>query len=271
MTDDDFSGSGAFTQTMLVRGNVFVQSAAPDNNSQVVVAYNDSRVANDAMSLRVINNTFVGNGGNAAFVHLSNADGTGMSAEVSNNLIFGTTRPTLVENAGSGSVNGRNNWLITNASAGPLTGSVRSATPGFRNPAAKDFTLAPGSAAIGAASGTVAGLPGLEYFQNETTARMYRIRPSAYDIGAFESSTAGNGTGPYDAAPRPAMTIQRAGGTALLGWPLFASDYLLDEISGLDSQMAWAQSAAPLVTNAGGIQTTAPSLTGGNFYRLRKP
>jgi hypothetical protein len=271
MTDDDFSGSGAFTQTMLVRGNVFVQSAAPDNNSQVVVAYNDSGVANDAMSLRVINNTFVGNGGNAAFVHLSNADGTRMGAEVSNNLIFGTTRPTLVEDTSAGTVTGVNNWITTNANAGPMTGSVRSATPGFRNAAAKDFTLAPGSVAIGAASATVAGLPGLEYFQNETTARMYRIRPEAYDIGAFESSTTGNGTGPYDPAPRPTMTIQRAGATAVLGWPLFASDYLLDETSGLDSQIAWGKSAAVLVTNAGGIQTTVPSSAGRNFYRLRRP
>ena len=271
MTDDDFSGSGAFTQTMLVRGNVFLQSAAPDNNSQVVVVYNDSGVANDAMSLRLINNTFVGNGGNAAFVHLSNADGTSMSAEVSNNLIFGTTRPTLVENAGSGSITGRNNWLMTNAGAGPLTGSVTSATPGFRNAAGRDFTLAPGSAAIGAASGTVAGLPGLEYFQNETTTRMYRIRPGAYDIGAFESSTAGNGTGPYDTAPRPAMTIQRAGATAVMAWPLFASDYLLDETPGLDSQILWSQSLSVLVTNSGGIQTIVNSATGRNFYRLRKP
>src|SRR5690242_11543925 len=271
MTDGDFSGSGAFTQTMLVRGNVFLQSAAPDNNSQVVVAYNDSGVANDAMSLRLINNTFVGNGGNAAFVHLSNADGTSMSAEVSNNLIFGTTRPTLVENTGAGAITGRNNWLVTNAGAGSLTGSVRSATPGFRDAAGKDFTLAPGSAAIGAASETVAGLPGLEYFQNETTARMYRIRPGAHDIGAFENSTAGNGIGPYDVAPRPAMTIQRAEGAAVLGWPLFASDYLLDETSGLDSSMAWTPSAAPLVTNAGGIQATVLSSTGAELYRLRKP
>jgi len=72
----------------------------------------------------------------------------------------------------------------------------------FADPAARDFTLAPDSTAIGSASQDVSGLPDREYYQNETVIRMYRFRETAFDIGAFESSTTGPGIGPYDAARR---------------------------------------------------------------------
>jgi hypothetical protein len=79
-----------------------------------------------------------------------------------------------------------------------LVGTVFGANP-FQDPASRDFTLAPNSTAIGAASNSVNGLPDKEYFQNETVTRMYRVRTAARDIGAFESTTTGNGIGPYDA------------------------------------------------------------------------
>jgi MYXO-CTERM domain-containing protein len=204
MTDDDFATqTGPFTQNMLVTGNVFVQAASPGNSGQVLVIYNDQGTAGDTMMMQVVNNTFIGNGGNSAFVHLSNADGTTMSADVSNNVIFGTTRPTLVESAGSGTITGKNNWLATGVNPGALTASVFSAMPGFMNAAGKDFTLAVGSAAIGKAAALSMGLPLHEYFQNETVKRQYRVRATAKDIGAFESTTTGPGIGPYGAMPTP--------------------------------------------------------------------
>jgi MYXO-CTERM domain-containing protein len=180
-----------------------VQSQTPGNGGQVLVVFNDGQQANDTMSMQVVGNTFIGNGtSNSAFVHLSNADGTKMSADLVNNVIFGTNKPTLVEDSGNGTITGKNNWLATGVAPGALTASVFSANPGFTNAAAMDFTLATGSAAIGAAATTVSeGAPVFEYFQNEARARMYRARSSAKDIGAFESTTTGAGTGPYGAPP----------------------------------------------------------------------
>src|SRR5262249_20807140 len=155
-----------------------------------------------------LHNTYVGANTNAAFVHVSNADGTQMKAEVFNNIIYGTKTPSLVEDAVHGSVVGGNNWIQTNATAGPLTNSIQSASPGFRNAAAKDYTLSNGSACIGAATASVYGLPGKEYYQNESNSCEWRIRFAARDVGAFESTSTNAPVGPYDPFPRPNLNIK---------------------------------------------------------------
>jgi len=205
MTDDDIPGAGSppYAQTLLLRGNLILQDAAPQNRGQIIAVYNDAGRAGLTLGIRLVNNTIVGNGGHASLVHLSNADGTAMTAELSNNLVYGTTVPALVETASAATVTGTSNWLPTGASPGPLASSVQSASPGFRDTAAKDFTLAAASAAIGAASPSVSGLPDAEYYRDEAQGRMYRLRASTRDIGAFESTTGGAGIGPYGAAPPP--------------------------------------------------------------------
>jgi hypothetical protein len=204
MTDDDFSSAPPpFSQSLLLRGNVILQDAAPQNASQIVAVFNDEGLSGLTLAVRLVNNTLVGNGGHAALVHLSNADGTAMSAELSNNVISGTTVPTLVETSAAASVTGTNNWLASGVDAGPLAASVRSAAPGFTSLAGKDFTPAAGSALIGAASQAVSGLPDREYYRDETLGRLYRLRASARDIGAFESTTAGPAIGPYGQAAAP--------------------------------------------------------------------
>jgi hypothetical protein len=268
MTDDDFSGSGPFTQTMILRGNVFVQAAAPANHSQVVAIYNDASLTNLTLSVRAVYNTFVGNGGSAAFIHVSNADGTQMSAEESDNIIFGTTRPVLIENTNKASVYGSNNWMQTNAIVTPFTASVQSASPGFRNVAAKDFTLAPGSVCINAANALVYGLPGREYFQNEVTNRMWRPRAAARDIGAFESTSASQPIDPYSAFPPPQLNAGRSGANVVLAWPLFALDFQLQR-SALLNPVLWNPAGLAYNTSAAGIYATVPA-SGQGFYRLKR-
>jgi hypothetical protein len=209
MTDDDGAGSA---QSLLLRGNVIVQAAAPQNNSQVIAVYNDGGQDGLTLGVRLIHNTFVGNGGRAALVHLSNADGTAMTAELANNVVSGTTTPVLVETPAAATVTGTNNWLATGVAPGPLADSVQSSAPGFADPEAMDFTLAPGSAAIGAASQAVSGLPDREYYRNEIEARMFRARAAARDVGAFESTTTGEGIGPYGDPLSPAADGGSGGG-----------------------------------------------------------
>ncbi len=106
--------------------------------------------------------------------------------------------------AAAAAVTGTGNWLATGVDAGALAGTVRSASPGFADAGAKDFTLAAGSAAIGVASQSVSGLPDREYYRDESQKAMYRPRASARDIGAFEHATSGPGVGPYGQARPPA-------------------------------------------------------------------
>lgn len=268
MTDDDFSGAGPFTQTMVLRGNIFVQNALPGNHSQVVALYNDGGLTNLTLSVRMLYNTFVGVNTNSALVHVSNATGTRMTAEISDNIIYGTKTPVLIENAAAAVVTGINNWMHTNASAGPLTGSVRSVSPGFRNPAAQDYTLTNGSPCIGAA-GLAAGLPGKEYFRNETTNRLCRIRPAAQDLGAFESTTTAAALGPYDPVPFPRLSVLLAGGAATISWPLFAQDFQLYS-SDLNTPLTWNLAATTPQTNLSGISQRASPVIASAFFRLQK-
>jgi hypothetical protein len=268
MTDDDFSGSGPFTQTMVLRGNVFVQAAAAANHSQVVAIFNDGGLTNLTLSVRALYNTLIGNGGSAAFVHVSNADGTQMSAEESNNIIFGTTRPVLIENTNKATVFGSNNWMQTNALVAPFAATLQTASPGFRNAAAKDYTLGPGSACINAANPSVFGLPGKEYYLNETTNRMWRPRAAARDMGAFESTSADQPIGPYSAYPRPGLNTGRAGANAVISWPLFAADFQLQRAAALNPTV-WNSAGLTYSTSAAGIYATV-SATGQGYYRLKR-
>jgi len=213
MTDDD--NSGAETQTMLLRGNVIVQGDGQSNTSQIVAVYNDGGATGLTLNVKLVYNTFIGpaSNGRAALVHLSNADGTTMNAELDDNIIWRTTRATIVEDAANGHVTGTNNWLQTGADATGLAAGVTGADPGFRNAAQNDFTLAAGSAAIGAAATTVGDLPDREYYRDETTARQYRARATAKDLGAFESTTASAPVGPYG-TPVPPGTGGAGGGGA---------------------------------------------------------
>lgn len=277
MTNDDFSGNGPFTQTMFIRGNVFIQSISPGNHSQVLVIYNDVGLPNENMSMQIMGNTYVGNGlpgngGGAAFVHLSNADGTTMSAEVSNNIISGTTLPILIEDPVHASVQGTNNWLKTGVAPGGLTGSIFSAAPGFQNAGAFDYTLAPGSAAIGTAATLPPGLaPAREYFQNQTVTLQFRPRSRAQDIGALESSTSGASFGPNDVQPLPTLTTQLVAGNVMLTWPLTASGFGLQQVGTLDGSAAWATIPGLYPSSAAGFGFTLPQPVGKAFYRLAKP
>lgn len=174
-----------------------MQGTTQSNDSQVIAVYNDAQAAGLTLNVTLLYNTFVGpSGGRAALVHLSNADGTVMSAELDDNLLVGTTAATHVEMTSVGQVTGTHNWLPTGADATGLQATVFGATPGFTNAAQGDYTLAAGSTAIGAALSPATGAPDHEYYRDETVTRMYRLRASAKDVGAFESTTTGPGAGP---------------------------------------------------------------------------
>jgi hypothetical protein len=273
MTDDDFTGAGPFSQTMTLRGNVIIQKNAPQNHSQVIAIYNDAGLANLTLNLQSLYNTFVGNGGSAAFVHVSNADQTSMNAGLYDNIVSGTTLPVLIEYTNTGIVTGMNNWLPTGATIGPLTGSVRSALPGFRNAAAEDYTLTSNSACLGAANAAVFGLPGKEYYLNEITNCQWRIRNAARDLGAFESTSTNPPVGPYDPYPRPPLSAALSNGISnvTISWPLFAQDFVLQQSALGSPALAWNNAATALVTNATGIAAAAPITATGSLYRLFAP
>jgi MYXO-CTERM domain-containing protein len=213
MTSDDYANNpvGSLAQAMTLRGNVIIEASTQANTGQIFAIYNDEASGSPvSFAVTALYNTVIGAGAHAAFLHVSNADGTQMSAVVDDNIVYGTSQPVLVEDSTHATVTGSHNWLQTGATLTGLsgiTGSVFGTSPGFNAAATLDFTLASGSACIGAADHGVSGLPTAEYYENETVTRMHRVRASALDIGAFEHTTTGAGIGPYGSdggvAPAP--------------------------------------------------------------------
>ncbi|HLK37775.1 MAG TPA: hypothetical protein VKU41_13535, partial [Polyangiaceae bacterium] len=133
MTDDDYAGGSTFEQSIVLRGNVFLQGATQTNTGQVFVLYNDTQASGLTLRAHLLYNTLVGAGAHAAFVHLSNADGTAMAAQIDDNVVYGTSVPVLIEDATHGSATGTHNWMATGTSPGPLASTVFGAAPGFAN------------------------------------------------------------------------------------------------------------------------------------------
>jgi hypothetical protein len=193
-----------------------------------------------------------------------------MNAEISDNVIYGTTVPYYIEDSPAGSASGVNNWMPLNAKPGVLSNSVQSASPGFLNPTAEDYHLAAGSACIGAANAAVYGLPGREYYYNEVTNLMWRPRAAARDIGAFESTSTNSPVGPYDPTPQPALNFNIAprSTNALLSWPLFAQNFEVTQSASLIST-AWNPASVLYSTNASNVTATVPITSSSEFFRLQ--
>ncbi len=274
MSDDDFGNDyddPPYSQSMILRGNVIVQNNSPGNHSQVIAIYNDESIDGLTMSVQALYNTFVGTYGSSLFVHVSNADGTSMNTQISDNIISGTTVPYYIEDASNGSASGVNNWLPSNATIGALLNTVQSTSPGFvnTNTTVEDYHLAPGSVCIGAANSQIYGLPGREYFYNEATNLMWRPRAAARDIGAFESTSMDEPVGPYDSTPQPEMNITASPGILSVSWPLFAQDFQIDQ-SSLSNPPTWTPASLTLTTNTDNVATIIPVDSASHFYRLRE-
>jgi hypothetical protein len=187
---------------------------------------------------------------------------------LSNNIIYGTTRPGLIELTNTATLFGSNNWLSTSASTNGLDNSIRTASPSFKNAPAQDYTLAAGSACIGAANTIVYGLPGREYYRDENLKRRWRIRAAARDLGAFESTSTGAGIGPYDAFPQPKLDLKKSGSSAILSWPLYAANFKVEESTGIiDSN--WIPSSMSRATGAAEFSASLPISTNQKIFRLK--
>jgi hypothetical protein len=198
MTNDDYANNPVGSLSMIFRGNGINQGTTQANDSQILALYNDEASGSPvSFQITMLYNTLVGAGGDAALVHLADGDGTMMTAELDDNLVYGTSVATLIDDTSAASVTGSNNWLQTGTETNGLTGSVFGTNPSFNDTASDDFVPLASSACVGAANDTVAGLPVDEYYENEVVTRMYRVRASAKDIGAFEHDTTGPGIGPY--------------------------------------------------------------------------
>ncbi len=202
--EGDIMTGDAPDHTMLFRGNVVVGNPSPGNGSHVIVLFNDAGDPGISMTIRLLYNTFVvQSGSDPALVSIRNDTLESAAVEMSNNVVVGTGQAVRIREAGTSNVMvaGTNNWFETGADVTGLSNTVFGDDPGFADRAGLDFRPAAGSPLVGGADSSIADVPSLEYFENETLARRYRVRETAEDIGALESTTDGESFGPGEPAP----------------------------------------------------------------------
>jgi hypothetical protein len=154
---------------MMIRNNVFDGSAADTYYSVLYCQRGIEPIPDD---VRIYNNTFYKGGANSdtVFFNLTSgctAGGAGVATNVrirNNVLAYGSGSPVLVSGGGAGLAQDHN--LMT-------------ATPGFTNAAAGDFSLTSGSAAVDAGAALTE--------VREDYLRAARPAGNGLDIGAYES------------------------------------------------------------------------------------
>jgi hypothetical protein len=147
-------------------------------------------------TLYAMNNTFYTYDYHSVFV---NANATGSSAVMQNNICFGSN------NIVGGTVSGSNNWLPSTAPIpSGLSASVVGSDPLFVNPSARDFHLTSGSGCIdaGTSSLTYHDLTGASF--SGTPTQEYVV-----DLGSVARTTSGNidiGAYEFHSASAPSIT-----------------------------------------------------------------
>jgi hypothetical protein len=178
-------------QFMTLRGNVIIQGN-PANESQLIALYNDGGGNINSMNITLLYNTVIGTARNPdldhMLVHMVNI-GIQTHTTLHNNIVYEVGELAIPDDpeAGNWSVSGGNNWVSVDTDDAGLANTITGTDPGFVDRAGLDFTLLDGAPVVGEADITVVGIPTYEYYKNETLAMQFRHRPSANDLGAFES------------------------------------------------------------------------------------
>ncbi len=198
------SSTSSITQKMVLRGNVIIQGQ-PKNPYKLLALYNDEPKGSSDntgktshMVLTMDHNTIIGTYTyDQRMVDMRN-DTVGIKVHINNNIVYqqyALTKPHSAS-ASNWSVDGKNNWVTTGTGAGKLTGTLTGSDPGFTSASTKDYTLTSSSPCVGTGSTTLGTPPTKEYYKDEKTTAMYRPRPTAKDIGAFEQGNTSTPVGP---------------------------------------------------------------------------
>jgi len=197
------SGKLPITQRMLLRGNVLVQGT-PANTSQLLVMMQDNVTPDSVdstgsvvqMDLTLVYNTVVGSKSpNSAAVHERN-DTVATAAHLSDNVILDFKTVELVESPalGNSTLDGQANWVTTGTDVSTLAGSHFGTDPMI----SASYVPLAGSPIINSAANISSLSPTFEYYRDETVHLMGRVRSSANDPGAFESTTSSTPFGGID-------------------------------------------------------------------------
>jgi hypothetical protein len=115
-----------------------------------------------------------------------------------------------------------------------------------------------------------AGSPAIDKGKNFGLAADQRGAPRPYDFPSIINAGGGDGSdiGAFELG-RPTLTIQQFANAAVLSWPSYYPDFVLQSVSDLNASNSWVNVAGtPVVIGSQNVLTNAP-IFGNRFYRLK--
>jgi fibronectin-binding autotransporter adhesin len=115
-----------------------------------------------------------------------------------------------------------------------------------------------------------AGSPAIDQGKNFGPATDQRGAPRPFDFASITNAGGGDGSdiGTFELG-RPNLTIQQFATVAVLYWPSYYSDFILQSVTDINASNSWAIVAGtPVVVASQNVLTNGPIL-GNRFYRLK--
>jgi hypothetical protein len=115
-----------------------------------------------------------------------------------------------------------------------------------------------------------AGSPAIDKGKNCGPATDQRGVPRPYDFPSIINAAGGDGSdiGAFELG-RPTLTIQKIATSAVLSWPSYYTDFVVQSVTDIKSSNNWANVAGiPVVVGSQYVLTNGP-ISGNRFYRLK--
>ncbi len=115
-----------------------------------------------------------------------------------------------------------------------------------------------------------AGSPAVDQGKNWGPAADQRGAPRPFDFPSITNAGAGDGSdiGAFERG-RPTLTIQQFATAAVLSWPSYYDDFILQSVTDINAANSWANVAGtPVVVDNQNVLTNGP-ISGDRFYRLK--
>jgi hypothetical protein len=230
------------------------------NNTATGGAFDSGGGLYNQGSLVVLNSTITGN-------QADYGGGLHGNATVGNTILAGNTANTAADGPdGAGAIFSENYNLIQTTTGMAITGGTT------HNLVGMDPLLGP-LMNNGGATRTCAlrvGSPAIDQGKNFGPATDQRGAPRPFDFAAI--SNAGDGDGSDMGAVelgQPTLSIERFGTVAVLSWPSYYGDFILQSGADVNASNGWANVAGtPVIVGSQNVLTNGPIL-GNRFYRLK--
>jgi hypothetical protein len=117
------------------------------------------------------------------------------------------------------------------------------------------------------------GSPTIDKGKTAVGATDQRGRPRPFDFSGVPDATGGDGSdiGAVEVSPNPQLTIHRANSNAVLSWPAYYADFVLETAGALAASNSWTIAPGTHYVVGAQLHVTNSTVGGQSYFRLRWP